>query len=54
MSEAEQTSEGGEEVCRAETQRIRATDLDPELRVPEDAYDRFRYLLQAAVKRNRS
>jgi uncharacterized membrane protein YkvA (DUF1232 family) len=33
-----------------ETQRIRAVDLDPGMRVPRDAYDRFHALLQDAAR----
>jgi len=34
-----------------EPERIRAADLDPEQRVPEDAYDRFRQLMLQAVEK---
>ncbi len=34
-----------------EAQRIRAADLDPDQRVPEDAYDRFRQLMLQAVEK---
>jgi uncharacterized membrane protein YkvA (DUF1232 family) len=35
----------------AETEPIESSELDPELRVPRDAYDRFRQLILGATRR---